>query len=218
MCNYEQLIKLLLYTVIHSEPEGFVQRIGIYLLNSLACQVEGREKKLLGKLGCVKTMLELIQYRIISNVSDEVLEVAWSTMWNMTDETPINCERFLEHEGMELFLKCVTVSLFSLTCIFFSTKKLMSFFSPAISKQRGTSSQHDGLAWERGGSGGFATKPHARQVHHSLFQVFTFVQRWNRGLVQCCWNIGSHCVRRRGSLVRYEALPNGRSSVYAKGH
>ncbi|XP_011694768.1 PREDICTED: protein zer-1 homolog [Wasmannia auropunctata] len=107
MSNYETLVKVLLHSAKHSEPESFVQRIGIYLLNSLACQVEGKEKRLLGKLGCVKTMLELVEYRVETNIFDDVLEVAWSTMWNMTDETSINCQRFLDEEGMTLFLKCV---------------------------------------------------------------------------------------------------------------
>lgn len=107
MSNYEALVKVLLHSAKHSEPESFVQRIGIYLLNSLACQVEGKEKRLLGKLGCVKTMLELVEYRVESGIFDDVLEVAWSTMWNMTDETSVNCQRFLDEKGMALFLLCV---------------------------------------------------------------------------------------------------------------
>ncbi|XP_032665429.1 protein zer-1 homolog [Odontomachus brunneus] len=107
MSNYEALVKVLLHSAKNSEPESFVQRIGIYLLNSLACQVEGREKRLLGKLGCVKTMLDLVEYRVQTGVFDDVLEVAWSTMWNMTDETSVNCQRFLDDKGMTLFLLCV---------------------------------------------------------------------------------------------------------------
>ena len=34
------------------------------------------------------------------------METAWSTMWNVTDETPGNCERFLNGNGMQLFLLC----------------------------------------------------------------------------------------------------------------
>ena len=109
MWNYEALVRVLLHSVNHSEPESFVQRIGIYLLNSLACQVEGKEKRLLGKLGCVETMLQLVEYRVVSAIFDDVLEVAWSTMWNMTDEIAVNCERFLTKQGMDLFLKCVRV-------------------------------------------------------------------------------------------------------------
>ncbi|XP_015513478.1 protein zer-1 homolog isoform X1 [Neodiprion pinetum] len=107
MWNYEELVRVLLHSAENAEQEGFVQRIGLYLLNSLACQVDGRHKRLLGELGCVPTMLRLIEYRLEGGLFDDVLEVAWSTMWNMTDETPINCQRFLVAQGMRLFLGCV---------------------------------------------------------------------------------------------------------------
>lgn len=128
MWNYEALVKVLLYSARHAESEGFVQRIGIYLLNSLACQVEGTKKRLLGKLGCVGTMLILVHDRVECDLPDDVLEVAWSTMWNMTDETPINCQRFLDERGMSLFLRCVEVGvtffkhLFLCIFIFYSMK------------------------------------------------------------------------------------------------
>jgi Zyg-11 protein homolog len=59
-------------------------------------------------------MLNLINDRLNRKVFDDVMEVAWSTMWNVTDETPINCERFLDGKGMEYFLGCLRVS--SLKC------------------------------------------------------------------------------------------------------
>jgi hypothetical protein len=43
------------------------------------------------------------------------METAWSTMWNVTDETPINCRRFLDGGGMQLFLKCKEVRLHTTT-------------------------------------------------------------------------------------------------------
>lgn len=55
-------------------------------------------------------MLNLIKDRLTRSVFDDVMEVAWSTMWNVTDETAINCRRFLEGRGMEYFLKCLRVS------------------------------------------------------------------------------------------------------------
>lgn len=54
-------------------------------------------------------MLNLIATRLERSVCDDVLEVAWSTMWNVTDETPANCRRFLENRGMEFFLGCLKV-------------------------------------------------------------------------------------------------------------
>lgn len=104
--EYERLVRILLHGVSDTE-QSFVQRIAIYLLNSLACQVDGNQKLFLGDLGAISTMLNLINDRLNRKVFDDVMEVAWSTMWNVTDETAINCERFLDGKGMEYFLGCL---------------------------------------------------------------------------------------------------------------
>lgn len=54
-------------------------------------------------------MIWLIAERLEKGYCDDVLEVAWSTMWNVTDETPSNCRKFLENNGMEYFLSCLHV-------------------------------------------------------------------------------------------------------------
>jgi Zyg-11 family protein len=61
-------VKILLFIVSeHTSEEGiFVQRAGICLLNSLACQIDGHQKLLVGKLGAMEKMLELIRERVIS--------------------------------------------------------------------------------------------------------------------------------------------------------
>ncbi|XP_037299962.1 protein zer-1 homolog isoform X2 [Manduca sexta] len=105
--EYERVVKILLCGVSDVNQEGFVQRIAIYLLNSLACQVDGKQKRFLGNEGAILKMLNLISDRLSRRVCDDVLEVAWSTMWNVTDETPQNCQRFLENSGMEYFLACL---------------------------------------------------------------------------------------------------------------
>ncbi|XP_023710410.1 protein zer-1 homolog isoform X3 [Cryptotermes secundus] len=105
--DYERLVHILLHIVSEMEQGGFVQRIGIYLLNLLACQVDGVQKQLLGDLGAISQMLTLIEDRLARKVFDDALEVAWSTMWNVTDETAINCQRFLDGRGMEFFLGCL---------------------------------------------------------------------------------------------------------------
>jgi len=43
-----------------------------------------------------------------ANTCDDVMEVGWSFLWNITDETPANCERFLKAEGLSLFNRCYT--------------------------------------------------------------------------------------------------------------
>ncbi|XP_026472169.1 protein zer-1 homolog [Ctenocephalides felis] len=105
--QYEKLVKILLHGVSDSDQGGFVQRIAIYLLNSLACQVDNKQKQCLGDMGAISKMLWIIKNRILRHICDDVLEVAWSTMWNVTDETPANCLRFLEGDGMDHFIQCL---------------------------------------------------------------------------------------------------------------
>lgn len=50
--EYERLVRILLHGVSDTE-QSFVQRIAIYLLNSLACQVDGNQKLFLGNLGAI---------------------------------------------------------------------------------------------------------------------------------------------------------------------
>lgn len=112
--DYDRLVRILLHIITEMEHEAnsngsnFVLRIAIYLLNSLACQVDNAHKKLLGELGVIKKMLRLIKDRVEKRRCDDILEVAWSAMWNVTDETAINCARFLSNGGMELFLDCLS--------------------------------------------------------------------------------------------------------------
>ena len=51
-------------------------------------------------------MLDVIDKRLETQRYDVMLETAWSVMWNVTDETEENSERFLDQCGMELFLEC----------------------------------------------------------------------------------------------------------------
>jgi len=106
--DYERLVEILLYIVSEhtSEENNFIQRAGIFLLNSVACQVDSQQKMLVGSLGAMEKMLVIIRDKLQQGICDDVMETAWSTMWNVTDETPINCERFLTGGGMYLFLKC----------------------------------------------------------------------------------------------------------------
>jgi Zyg-11 family protein len=55
-------------------------------------------------------MLNLIRIRLAENMCDDVMEMAWSSMWNVTDETPENCRKFLDSGGMNAFLDCCKVS------------------------------------------------------------------------------------------------------------
>lgn len=54
------------------------------------------------------TICSVIQNRLDNNNEpDDPLKGCWSCLWNVTDETPSNSERFIENGGVELFLKCL---------------------------------------------------------------------------------------------------------------
>lgn len=65
-------------------------------------------------------MLAVIESHLKNKLTGEILDTAWSTMWNATDETPRNCQRFLDGNGMDLFLRCLRVShiLYMFACEF----------------------------------------------------------------------------------------------------
>ncbi|KAL5011321.1 hypothetical protein ScPMuIL_009872 [Solemya velum] len=54
-------------------------------------------------------MLDMIKFKLEQKCCDAIMEVAWSTMWNVTDETPCNCEIFMNNEGMEFFRQCLVL-------------------------------------------------------------------------------------------------------------
>lgn len=107
--DYSRVVSLLLRLIEKPEPrdgEPFIQRVSLNLLNSLACQVDNAEKLMVGELGTFEVMLNLIRKKLDSNICDEIMEVAWSLMWNATDETAPNCERFIGNGGLTMFMKC----------------------------------------------------------------------------------------------------------------
>ena len=53
MFAYRSVVALLLRIIGLTDQEEFIQRIGVYLINSMACQVDGVEKLLVGDLGAI---------------------------------------------------------------------------------------------------------------------------------------------------------------------
>lgn len=105
ICEHSRVANISLYMC--QEADGRTQGFGTTLLNTLACQVGGDQKIFIGKLKAIEIMIDIINAKIAEDNCDETLETAWSTLWNITDETPINCQKFLEKEGLEAFEKCM---------------------------------------------------------------------------------------------------------------
>jgi len=109
LSQYPAVVDILLfigeYYSYSGDGDNYTQRAAVFLLNSLVCQVDGEQKKVRG-LEIVDGMLRVVKQKLGQSLCDEVMETAWSVMWNVTDETPANSQRFLDKSGMELFLQC----------------------------------------------------------------------------------------------------------------
>ncbi|KRZ16873.1 Zyg eleven-related protein 1 [Trichinella zimbabwensis] len=103
--SYIRAMRLLL-NMMEKFDDFMTQRIVVHVLNTMACHVEGEQKLAVGELHAVEKLLALICTKLQLGICDEVMEVAWSFLWNITDETPANCERFLAVNGMEVFYAC----------------------------------------------------------------------------------------------------------------
>lgn len=102
--DFERVVKNLINVLQTKDSDGLLPRIYVYMCNSIVCHVEGEKKLQVGKLGLVQCMLQLIKNGVDRRRYDEVMETAWSALWNVTDETPYNCEVFISGDGMDLFL------------------------------------------------------------------------------------------------------------------
>ncbi|OWK10606.1 ZER1 [Cervus elaphus hippelaphus] len=105
--QYRRVNELLLSILNPTRQDESIQRIAVHLCNALVCQVDNDHKEAVGKMGFVVTMLKLIQKKLLDKICDQVMEFSWSALWNITDETPDNCEMFLNFNGMKLFLDCL---------------------------------------------------------------------------------------------------------------
>uniref|UniRef100_A0A3Q4AL03 Protein zer-1 homolog n=1 Tax=Mola mola TaxID=94237 RepID=A0A3Q4AL03_MOLML len=105
--QYSRVNQLLLKILEQARQDESIQRIAVHLCNALVCQVDNHHKEAVGKMGFVKTMLNLIQKKLQDRMCDQVMEFSWSALWNITDETPDNCQMFLNCRGMSLFLECL---------------------------------------------------------------------------------------------------------------
>jgi len=104
--QYTRLADLLL-AALQKHRDDYLRRVAIMLFNAIVCQNAGNQKKEMGLHGAIETILQIIAEKIESAEADNLLETCWSSLWNITDETPENCEDFLSNDGMRYFVQCL---------------------------------------------------------------------------------------------------------------
>uniref|UniRef100_A0A915DMX0 Uncharacterized protein n=1 Tax=Ditylenchus dipsaci TaxID=166011 RepID=A0A915DMX0_9BILA len=85
--NYGRAATLLVRVLEMHSSDQLTQRIVVFLLNSMACHVEGDHKIEVGTIGAIEIILEQIRRKHAAGTCDDVMEVGWSFLWNITDET-----------------------------------------------------------------------------------------------------------------------------------
>ena len=101
---YDEIIEQLLHTI--AEMTTNVSRIAIHLLNAMMGHADRRHKLRAERLQVIKVLVAAINARFERSEHDELIDHAWSSLWNLTDETEINCQMFINLDGIKLFLKC----------------------------------------------------------------------------------------------------------------
>ncbi|CAG2170248.1 unnamed protein product, partial [Oppiella nova] len=94
--NNLHLFEIILYTLTNDGNESTL-KLGIYLLYKLSCDHTIQQKKFVSDFGVIDKILAIIDSKIQANVCDDCMEIGWALMWNLTDETPVNCLQFLEN-------------------------------------------------------------------------------------------------------------------------
>ena len=141
-------------------------------------------------------MLNLIRIRLSENSCDDVMEMAWSSMWNVTDETPENCRKFLDSGGMNAFLDCCKVSFFSTVLSFwqvFVWTHEMSSMCEGFRWERRTAPQHDGSVGQCSRSERASASVDEPNVHCPLRRAFGITKWWNWGTC-IVWTDSQNCL------------------------
>ncbi|CAJ0933844.1 unnamed protein product, partial [Mesorhabditis belari] len=104
--DYNRLAFLFTSILQKHLPDKTIQKTMVFRLNTMASHSNENQKVLIGSLGVIELVLLLIGGKIETGDGDYLMETAWSFLWTITDNTPMNCEKFLRESGLSLFEDC----------------------------------------------------------------------------------------------------------------
>ncbi|KAI1702118.1 zyg eleven-related protein 1 [Ditylenchus destructor] len=108
LLNYIQIAKLLVRVLIAHGSILNIQQVVLVILDSMTRHLDQSHKILLGPIGIIEIILELIRRKLAAGTCDGVMQLCWTVLCNMTDETPSNSERFVKADGLKLFSQCIS--------------------------------------------------------------------------------------------------------------
>jgi Zyg-11 family protein len=93
----------------HSEQHLYKS---LYLINLVLMESGKEGKAIMGRLGLVQLSTEIISSKLEANVYDDAFNMAWALLWNVTDETPDNSNKFIDNNGVDLLVRTLETSGF----------------------------------------------------------------------------------------------------------
>lgn len=94
----------LLVLMKHSENVQLVSAV-LSMLNDYLIHLSSEQLLEIGRTGIVSVSLLMIQEKMHSSVLSPI-EQLWYILWNLTDECPVNCRRFISSGGLRVFNNC----------------------------------------------------------------------------------------------------------------
>lgn len=85
--------------------DNSISRMAVAICSIIAAKISTEETSKLGARPIyMRKLLEMVEKRVNTNVSDITLKFTLSALWNLTDESPTTSVMFLELKGANLFL------------------------------------------------------------------------------------------------------------------
>ncbi|XP_026160680.1 protein zyg-11 homolog [Mastacembelus armatus] len=103
--NRFEAAKLVMQWLCNHEDQN-MQRMAVAIISILAAKLSTEQTAQLGaELFIVKQLLHIVRQKATQGVVDATLKFTLSALWNLTDESPTTCRRFIENQGLDLFIK-----------------------------------------------------------------------------------------------------------------
>ena len=94
------------FQTIHTYTDRSVNLMAVGILSILAAKLTCEQTAKLGSNPLyMSELLKIVRKRIETKNADITLQFTLSALWNLTDESPLTCEIFLNQSGMYLFIR-----------------------------------------------------------------------------------------------------------------
>lgn len=98
--------------------DSTLNRVALAISSILAGKISTEQTSQIGtQFNYLNRLLKFVEqyFNDSSDSNQTILKLALSTLWNFTDESPKTCEAFINNNGLDLYIRTLTVS-FKLFC------------------------------------------------------------------------------------------------------